>query len=498
MKNNAYLRRLLSIAVICSLCLFLFPVSMASTAEPPASGSGIEIESEGGGRIVAPTDCVVVGIHATYISFINWNVAYNISLENAADVLGVELTFEFDGGMLSAEGITGRNGFEVMDGIHWTYLGNSIWQGNLTLSFLPGSDLAGFTSTYPINIASIVFTPRIECDAAVTLTSVKVTGKEGDSTVNLDAIIKPNVATVEIERIYSKYDLNKDGKVDSLDLGIMLLYCGFTDGTQGWGTYVVVSDIRGKPVTANMCDVNNDGRIDMLDLLDLFIHYGVPGDLGMVPPDTEISYGVVNAWVPGSELHNPEFSIVNGNESTCTYPIVGRTIKWYETTYGAWSGTKYPFMGDFASVSAFADYVSGKDTVGALVEYKLDSDSQIFEMKTGLAMTDGYSLTMRSRTVANVYDRDNLRAWDFLIDKGAAVFYCDSNGVYRTSTIANINLADAVNLSGPDVSLLFSEDGRTIVAMLLHEDVVTVEPDKIYGVVNKVSSASSGGSNYST
>ncbi|MCL1809752.1 MAG: dockerin type I domain-containing protein [Clostridiales bacterium] len=75
------------------------------------------------------------------------------------------------------------------------------------------------------------------------------------------------------QRTYSKYDLNKDNKVDALDIGVMLLYCGFNKDSDGWGTLVKVNDSKGKGVTASMCDVNGDGMIDMLDLLDLFIHY---------------------------------------------------------------------------------------------------------------------------------------------------------------------------------------------------------------------------------
>ncbi|MCL1808144.1 MAG: S8 family serine peptidase [Clostridiales bacterium] len=72
---------------------------------------------------------------------------------------------------------------------------------------------------------------------------------------------------------YSKYDLNKDNKVGALDLGIMLLYCGFDKDAPDWGDVIKVNDSRGAGVCAGMCDVNGDGLIDMLDLLDLFIHY---------------------------------------------------------------------------------------------------------------------------------------------------------------------------------------------------------------------------------
>lgn len=72
---------------------------------------------------------------------------------------------------------------------------------------------------------------------------------------------------------YSKYDLNRDGRVDALDLGITLIYCGYSIDSPGWADFVRVNDSRGAGVSAEMCDVNSDGRIDMLDILDMFIHY---------------------------------------------------------------------------------------------------------------------------------------------------------------------------------------------------------------------------------
>jgi Ca2+-binding EF-hand superfamily protein len=93
-------------------------------------------------------------------------------------------------------------------------------------------------------------------------------------TVYLDSVISGGEAVTNIDqRVFSKYDLNRDNKVDALDLGIMLLYCGFDIDSADWDTLVKVNDSKGKPVTASMCDVNGDGVIDMLDLLDLFIHY---------------------------------------------------------------------------------------------------------------------------------------------------------------------------------------------------------------------------------
>ncbi|MCL1808461.1 MAG: dockerin type I domain-containing protein, partial [Clostridiales bacterium] len=132
----------------------------------------------------------------------------------------------------------------------------------------------GFTSAVSTNIAKFVFAPRAAGDTTFMLTNAKATGLVGTVTKYLEIIVDSGEATTNIDqRIFSKYDLNRDNAVDALDLGIMLLYCGFDKDSPDWGTLVKVNDSKGKPVTASMCDVNSDGVIDMLDLLDLFIHY---------------------------------------------------------------------------------------------------------------------------------------------------------------------------------------------------------------------------------
>ena len=91
---------------------------------------------------------------------------------------------------------------------------------------------------------------------------------------NGDVCICREEATTAIQQLkWSKYDLNKDNTTDNLDLGIMLVYCGFNADTAGWSNIAKVNDSKGNGVTASMCDVNDDGIIDMLDLLDMFIHY---------------------------------------------------------------------------------------------------------------------------------------------------------------------------------------------------------------------------------
>ncbi|MCL1809877.1 MAG: hypothetical protein FWG42_08980 [Clostridiales bacterium] len=216
-----------------------------------------------------PPVTVLACLNTDTVSYANNDVEYTLSLAYAKDVLAVETEFEIDGSMLAGKGIEGLNGFEAMNNILWVYAGGNTWKGTVTLA-LPSGSTSGLTSVYPVDIAKFSFAAKGFGNAAMALTGYRVVGLDG-TTIYLNPSIKNGTATTIIAR--SKYDLNRDGVVDALDLGIMLLYCGFDADSADWGALVKVNDAWGNPVTASMCDVNSDGLIDMLDLLDLFIHY---------------------------------------------------------------------------------------------------------------------------------------------------------------------------------------------------------------------------------
>ncbi|MCL1983710.1 MAG: C69 family dipeptidase [Clostridiales bacterium] len=213
---------------------------------------------------------VGIALSAPVVSYISGDACYTVSVLNAKDLLAVELEFNVEGSMLSGKGVEGLNGFEPMNGILWSYAGDGLWKGAVTLA-LPSESTTGLTSEDPVDIATFAYFPRAYGNAAMTITTANAVGLYGDTTRYLATVIENGTATTVIAK--SKYDLNRDGIVDALDLGIMLLYCGFGANSDDWGTLVKVNDIWGNGVTASMCDVNDDGIIDMLDLLDLFIHY---------------------------------------------------------------------------------------------------------------------------------------------------------------------------------------------------------------------------------
>ena len=212
----------------------------------------------------------VLSLSADNVSYIGGDVCYTLSIANANNVLNIELEFEIDGSLLSGKGIAGLNGFGAMNNILWVKGSGNLWKGTVTLA-LPSGSTTGLKSKNPVDIAQFIFAPKGFGNAVMTLTGAKVVGFDEDTTKYLESTIDNGTATTIIAK--SKYDLNRDGTVDALDLGIMLLYCGFSVDVAGWDDYIKVNDIWGNGVAASMCDVNGDGIIDMLDLLDLFIHY---------------------------------------------------------------------------------------------------------------------------------------------------------------------------------------------------------------------------------
>ncbi|MCL1808197.1 MAG: leucine-rich repeat protein, partial [Clostridiales bacterium] len=232
----------------------------------------LEIQTDGTEIPVAGGGNPSVSISAAPVSYLNRDIEYTLSIANAKDVLAVSLDFEIDGNMLISNGMAGLSGFELIGNILWFNTGGNLWKGSATIA-LPSETTAGLTSEAPVDIAKFAFAPKGFGNATMALSSVKVSGILDGTAGQLASTIGNGTATTVVAR--SKYDLNRDGIIDALDLGIMLLYCGFDCDGANWDKLVKVNDAWGNGVTASMCDVNSDGLVDMLDLIDLFIHYTI-------------------------------------------------------------------------------------------------------------------------------------------------------------------------------------------------------------------------------
>jgi hypothetical protein len=214
---------------------------------------------------------VMAGIRVNTVSDIKAPVEFTVSLRGAQDAAVVALEFEVDGNKLGDTEIAALNGFETMGPIAWTALSEGLWQGKVTL-VLYGNAGADQTSGGTVDIARLNYQAKELGDAVMKLTRIEIAGTnkhpDGNTSYLIDSEIETEEAKTSIEDIivYSRYDLNKDARVDILDLALALSYCQYKQSDSEWEK-------------AEKCDVNEaggvigDGEINMLDLLAIFLNY---------------------------------------------------------------------------------------------------------------------------------------------------------------------------------------------------------------------------------
>jgi hypothetical protein len=151
----------------------------------------------------------------------------------------------------------------------WTDLGGGIWKGTVSLTCFNGK-----TSEEAVDVAKFSFTTLGYGSAYFTLTKVTIRGLDSNKQpAVIDSVIVVPTATTKIEVKYSKYDLNKDGKVDALDMVVLVIYYQFKSSDAGWDANEKVYDKFMMPIYAKACDFNGDGVVDLADLIELFINY---------------------------------------------------------------------------------------------------------------------------------------------------------------------------------------------------------------------------------
>jgi len=140
------------------------------------------------------------------------------------------------------------------------------------------------TNAITVPEAGVTFTGVVPGEIEFTADRQLPAGKERSGAVNIIRLQAKNTGNSSVtvtvsagngggSAIYSRYDLNKDGKVNSLDLAICLLYVEYVSGEPYWNSTFKVLDSFGSPVFPYMCDFNNDGIVNMADLLLLMANY---------------------------------------------------------------------------------------------------------------------------------------------------------------------------------------------------------------------------------
>ena len=218
-------------------------------------------------------DKVMAYLSADTITDPTGDIGFSLALDGAKNVLTVDLEFEVDS-ILYDLNVQGLNGFNALAGsLTWNTLGNGKYKGAVTLGYYQGNSvIAGFSAVGKADIAKFIYSAKSTGTGDMTLTSIAVNGLDqyNNQAVALPAGIGGGKAT---SYIYSSYDLNKDGRVSSLDLACVLLYVEFRSNEAAWNSLIKVVDNYGNPIYPSMCDFIEDGVVNMLDLIDLMLHY---------------------------------------------------------------------------------------------------------------------------------------------------------------------------------------------------------------------------------
>ena len=172
-----------------------------------------------------------------------------------------------------------KHGFGQIGSLAWKSVADGM-QGRITLGIEKGTvDLYGLEDIIKLTF-DVLRAGGYNAEEEIVLTLDKLSlasHPAGVTPVRLDAYIAAEDASARAF-VYSRYDLNKDGKVDVVDLGIVLLALGWAEDQVGWDSFTVSVDQHGRAITPAMINVNPtpaDGLqvINMLDALDIIINY---------------------------------------------------------------------------------------------------------------------------------------------------------------------------------------------------------------------------------
>jgi len=195
-------------------------------------------------------------------------INYTVSLAGVKDIGAVSFDFTIDtANQLFDPGtaVTALNGFSILTQ-KWTDLGGGLQKCSVTLVY-PGF----ITAASPLDILAVKTSALNKTgEAAMTISNMEITGNAGGMSGYRHNTIIGATATTNISDyppVYSKYDLNHDGKIDMLDTNIAVYFYLKTSSSPGWDTDKF--DIA----TAKDADVNGSGRVDLADLIEIVAHY---------------------------------------------------------------------------------------------------------------------------------------------------------------------------------------------------------------------------------
>ncbi|MCL2164740.1 MAG: hypothetical protein FWH55_10215 [Oscillospiraceae bacterium] len=253
------------VKVVSNMANFFYMNTTASSNFPNRYQFGVM-----GGVTVTPyiqteiSSSVFAGIRADEPAIaVNNPASYIVSLSNVKGAGVVTLSFTADSRYLDLNSAAALNGFSILNPLAWEYVGGQLWKGTVKL-YCPGF----VNADGPLDVLRVSGTARdLLGDTAVTLTDVSVTGNADGFSGALQCVIVSAEAATSIVPSYSKYDLNHDGRIDELDLAIVVFYYLANDLESDWD--LVKFDIA----SAKDCDVARNGRVDLADMIEVIANY---------------------------------------------------------------------------------------------------------------------------------------------------------------------------------------------------------------------------------
>ena len=191
-------------------------------------------------------------------------VAYIISMQGMKNIMNARIYFEVDGNMLYSQGLEVLlDGFSALNSgngdIRWSNQ-DDIWTGEILLMHF-GQD--GFSSDVREDLARVLYDAKQLGEATMRITKVMATGlDENGNPVALESEIGTAEATTSVIKVFSIFDMNKDGVINEIDLAYAQCYYQVREGDALWEK-AKEYDVDGVSV----------GVVDMLDLVAIFLQF---------------------------------------------------------------------------------------------------------------------------------------------------------------------------------------------------------------------------------
>lgn len=183
---------------------------------------------------------------------------FNLKLKDAAKVASVEVHFEANSEKLKIEAL---NGFESL-GLHDVETDSEgITRGMFILTYTssPNGTDKLYTDELSKPVAKILINGEIP---KFKVTKMKISGSDSQNKVLFGKVngVEDAHAAYDPEAAYSIYDLDRNGKVNLLDITIAQFNYHIKSTDPEWQK-------------ASGCDVNHDNIIDIQDLIDIMKHF---------------------------------------------------------------------------------------------------------------------------------------------------------------------------------------------------------------------------------